>query len=277
LVSFSRSDRAARIAHQIEATAVKDATAVVAVTDAARDEIRRRYPDESEHKFRVVPNGFDASMLGASEPITRPRSDDRVVVTYIGSVYGSTEPTTLVEALLALPSEVKSRLQIRFIGHIEEPRYRDSLLRLGDMVELNGFLPQRAALAAMKDSDYALLVSHDPLNVSAKFYDYVGAHKPILATIHSRGDVRAKLDELRAGWWADSRDVKGICRLFIDAVNRIDTLASEFRPELEKVAGYERGVLAHRYADLLREIAHWHNGVSPELPRVELAGGSCEL
>ena len=63
---------------------------------------------------------------------------------------------------------MKSRLRFRFIGHIEEPRYRDALLQLGDMVELKGYLPQHEALAAMNETDYVLLITHDRLNVSAK-------------------------------------------------------------------------------------------------------------
>jgi hypothetical protein len=160
-----------------------------------------------------------------------------------------------VQALQSLPSEVKSRFILRFIGRIEEPRFREALLQLGDMVELHGYLPQKEALAAMSETDYALLVTHDPLNVSAKFYDYLGAGKPILATVHAGGEVQRLMDELRAGWWVDSRDVEGIRRLFIAAAARAGSLAKEFNPDSEKIAQYERKVLAQRYARLLYTIA----------------------
>jgi hypothetical protein len=117
-----------------------------------------------------------------------------------------------------------ARFTLRFIGRIEEPRYRKALLQLGDMVELKGHLPQHEALAAMDETDYALLISHDPLNVVAKFYDYIGAGKPILACIHPQGDVRRLLEELRAGWWADSHDVAAIRQLFLDAAARSNSL-----------------------------------------------------
>jgi hypothetical protein len=199
LVSFSRSERAFQVARDAEASAVKNSSAVVAVTEAARREIQARYPDEPEGKFQLIPNGFDATRLRASARSAQPRNDDRIVVTYTGTVYASTEPTTLIAALQSLPIEVKSRFKLRFIGHIEDLRYRENLLQLGDMVELKGFLPQSEALAAMKDTDYALLVTHDPLNVAAKFYDYVGARIPILATVHPEGEIRRLLEELRAG------------------------------------------------------------------------------
>jgi len=255
LVSFSRSERAHRIAHNAEASAVANATAIVAVTEAARREIRARYPLQPDDKFHLIPNGFDASQLPRSEPAEITRAGKKIVVTYVGTIYGSTEPTSLVQALQSLPSEVKSRFILRFIGRIEEPRFREALLQLGDMVELHGYLPQKEALAAMSETDYALLVTHDPLNVSAKFYDYLGAGKPILATVHAGGEVQRLMDELRAGWWVDSRDVEGIRRLFIAAAARAGSLAKEFNPDSEKIAQYERKVLAQRYARLLYTIA----------------------
>jgi glycosyltransferase involved in cell wall biosynthesis len=195
----------------------------------------------------------------------------RIVATYVGSIYGSTEPSTLVEALQSLPAEVKSRFKLRFIGRIEEPRFRDALLQLGDMVELKGFVPQHEALAAVNEADYALLITHDPLNVSAKFYDYIGAGKPILATVHPEGDVRRLLEELRAGWWAGSRDVEGIRQLFLDAAARDTSLTDQFQPDTERIAQYERKVLAQCYASLLHSIAHPMEGADSSVPTAESA------
>jgi glycosyltransferase involved in cell wall biosynthesis len=272
LVSFSSSERAARVAREAEASAVKNATAVVAVTEAARREIRSRYPQEPEDKFQLLPNGFDATRLSPSVPSSVPKTSDRIVATYVGTVYGSTEPTSLVAALQTLPADVKSRFLLRFIGRIEEPGYRDALLQLGDMVELKGFLPQKEALAAVSEADYALLITHDPLNVSAKFYDYIGAGKPILATVHPDGEVRRMLEELRAGWWADSRNIERIRQLFLDAAARGDALRSQFQPDVARVAQYERKVLAQRYARLLHSItgaqpsdAHAPAALGPEV------------
>jgi hypothetical protein len=73
--------------------------------------------------------------------------------------------------------------------------------------------------------------------------------------LHPEGDVRRLLDELRAGWWADSRDAGAIRQLFMDAAARRDSLQSEFQPDTEGIAQYERKVLAHRYAELLHHLA----------------------
>lgn len=252
---FSRSERARRFAIKAEADAVKSATAVVTVTEAVRREMRGRYPQEPESKFLYIPNGFDATKLGTIKRSSGLRRSDKIFATYVGTLYTSTEPSMLVEALESLPPEIKSRFKLRFIGHIEAASYRRALMRLGDMVELKGYMPQHEALAAMVETDYFLLISHDRLNISAKFYDYIGACKPILACVHPDGDIRMMLEDLRAGWWADSRDVEGMRRLFLDAAARGDSLLSEFQPDKEKIAQYERKPLAQRYARLLHSIA----------------------
>ena len=205
------------MAYRAEAEAVRDATLVVAVTEAARLEIAGRYPGEPPDKFQCIPNGFDTppaeamtvSRSGDSE-IRGSGSDGKIVLTYIGTVYGSTDPSTLVEAVLGLPAAARSRLRLRFIGHIETPAYRETLLSLGETIELRAFVPQAEALKAMQDTDYVLLVTHDRINVAAKFYDYLGGGKPIIAAVHPAGDVCRLLQETRAGRWADVRSVEDI-------------------------------------------------------------------
>jgi glycosyltransferase involved in cell wall biosynthesis len=217
--------------------------------------MRGRYPHEPESKFLHIPNGFDATRLRSTNLSPGQGTSDKILATYVGSLYTSTEPSTLVQALESLPPEIKSRFKLRFIGHIEAASYRRALLRLGEMVELKGYMPQHEALAAMEETDYVLLISHDRLNVSAKFYDYIGAGKPILACVHPDGDIRTMLEDLQAGWWADSRDIEGIQQLFLDAAARGDSLLTDFQPDKKKIVQYERKVLAQRYARLLHSIA----------------------
>lgn len=255
---FSRSERAHAFAVAAEASAITKATAVVAVTEAARCAMRDRYPDQPESKFHLIANGYDATRLQQFVPSSRPQAGekigDKIIVTYLGSLYASTDPTLMLEALQSLPPEVKSRFTFRFIGHIEEPRYRQALLQLGDMVELKGYLPQREALAAMNDTDYLLLITHDRLNISAKFYDYIGSGKPILGCVHPEGDVRRLIDELQVGRWADSGDAESMRQLFIETAACETSRPSAFAPDRAKIAQYERKVLAKKYAALLHSI-----------------------
>jgi len=253
LVSFNSNNRARMIAHKAEAEAVRDATAVVLVTEAARRELRSRYPGVPKERFVCVPNGYDAPAPTAKSALGTPVVPrERLVLTYIGTVYGSTAPGAFVEAVLGLPKEARSRLLVRFIGHIETPAYRELLLSLGETVELKGFVPQVEALAAISDTDYLLLITHDRINVAAKFYDYLGGGKPILGAVHPQGDVRRLLEETRAGRWADADNPQAIRQMLTEA---IEGSSSGAPPEYERIAAFHRRPLARRYAELLREVA----------------------
>jgi glycosyltransferase involved in cell wall biosynthesis len=258
LVSFNNNARARMVAHKAEAEAVRDATAVVLVTEAARRELRGRYPGLPAEKFYCVPNGFDSravSMVDSSSAGASSAAGQKVVLTYIGTVYGSTDPRTFVQAVQGLPEEIRARLRVRFIGHIESAVYREALLGLGDTIELKGFVPQAEALRAIEDTTYLLLITHDRINVAAKLYDYLGGGKPILGAVHRDGDVRRLLEETGAGWWADVDDVEAIRRMLIDAVERHPDLGRVFRPDVKRIASYHRRPLAERYAELLRATA----------------------
>ncbi len=251
LVSLNANPRARAVAERTEREAVEAATAVVAVTESARDAIRARYPSQPDAKFVTISNGFDGSMPAALLQHARKLSGKRVVLTYLGTVYGSTEPTSFVEAVLSLPDDIRSRLLVRFVGHFEKSVYRDTLLRLGPTVELVGFLPQADALRLLDETDFVLLISHDPVNVSAKFYDYLCSGRPIIAAVHPHGDVRRRLDETRAGRWADVADANAIRDLLMDT---LAGSAQGFAPDLEAIARYHRLPLAKRYADLLQSL-----------------------
>ena len=251
LVSLNANPRARAVAERTEREAVEAATAVVMVTEAACNAIRARYPSQNADKFVSISNGFDGPLPGSLRQSAPPAAGMPVVLTYMGSVYGSTEPTTFVEAVLGLPQPLRDRLQIRFVGHFERAAYRETLLRLGENVRLTGFLPQAEALRMLETTSYVLLLSHDPVNVSAKFYDYLRSGKPILAAVHPEGDVRRRLEETRAGQWADSADVDAIRSMLASA---IEHAAQGESPDQEAIARYHRRPLTKRYADLLRSL-----------------------
>ena len=252
LVSFNNNQRARAVAQRAEAEAVRAATNVVAVTEAARRELLGRYPDQAPAKFVCIPNGFDTALPlpTPSRPTPHP---DRIVLTYIGSVYGSTDPTRFVDAVLTLPAELRQRLHIRYIGHIETPALRASLLRLGDTLELQGFVPQAEALRAIDSTDYLLLITHDRINVAAKFYDYLGGGKPIVAAVHPEGDVRRLLEETAAGIWADVSSPDAIRAMLLKLL-AVDSPNPMPTPKHDHIAGYHRRPLAARYAALLKAL-----------------------
>lgn len=289
LVSYNNNQRAREVAQRTESEAVRDASRVVLVTAAAERELAARYPQEPRSKFICIENGYDrepvafadaprfaAGDISQAHPGTEPAPSSAlpILFTYTGTVYGSTDPRTLIAAVKQLAPELRGLLRLRFIGHVERPADRAALESLGSMVELRAFVPQAEALRAMADTDWLLLVTHDRINVAAKFYDYLAGGKPIFAAVHPEGDVRRLLEETGAGVWADSRDPEAIGRL-LTSVLRGDTAEATLpsrRPE--QIARFHRKALAHRYAEALRELAEAAPSRSPAAEPLGSVGGS---
>jgi hypothetical protein len=63
------------------------------------------------------------------------------------------------------------------------------------------------------------------------------------------------IEDLRAGWWADSSDVEAIRELFLETAVCGGSRLESFQPDTAKIAQYERKPIAQRYAALLHTIA----------------------
>ena len=255
LVSFNSNERARAIAATTESQAVRDATAVITVTEAARTELIGRYPHEAGGKFLCIHNGYDTEPKGAAQTASAEarQAGAPLSFTYLGSVYGSTDPVNVIEAVHALSPDLRAALRLRFIGHIERESYRQALQSLGDTIELRGFVPQAEALRAIESTDWLLLITHDRINVAAKFYDYLAGGKPILAAVHPDGDVRKLLDQTGAGRWADIRDPAALATLFAEVL-RDPHAADSLTPRPEEIARFHRRALSAKYAETLHSL-----------------------
>ncbi len=250
-LAANRSPRARACAIAVERTTAELSDFVVAVTEAARREIRSRYPEMPESKFRLVTNGYDPDAFRDFSP--RPNTTGKTLLTYTGTLYKPADPTPLFEALDTLPAPLRSSLLLRFIGHVEGAPYRAMLEAHRDISEHKGFLPQRDALKVVEETDYLLLIWHDTLNVPGKFYDYLGTGKPILALADPRGDLWKMMERTNAGWCADVRDKNAICTLLESAHQRKEFLSASYRPNREVIAQYARPELVAQYGRVLRE------------------------
>ena len=151
-LGYNQSERAFARAKQVERECVELSDRVVTVTERARVEMRARYPDQPATKFQLNGNGYDPELFRNFQPKPNPKAE--VLLGYTGTVYAPTDPTRFVEALKLLPEAARSRLRIRFIGHVENPAFRAMLESETAIVRLDGFMPQADAMACAGDSRF---------------------------------------------------------------------------------------------------------------------------
>lgn len=243
----ARTDAKYRLAVKLEGAGMRASDYVVAVTPAQRDAIRNRYSDQPAGKFLCVPNGYDADLYEGFQP--RNSGGGRMVITYYGSLYSHAvyDPGPFLDAAESLPEEIRSRIELRFIGRIAPDAERFLEGRTLKIDKL-GFFPRAEGVRKLEETNYLLLIVNDATAHAGKLFDYLGSGLPILAVTPPEGEIAKLLRETRAGRSAGSGDTGAIRAMLLDAWRRWRGEPNGF-PEPDRVAAaaFERKNLVAQF------------------------------
>ncbi len=245
---YHNDDSILRRARQIERDCVETSDLVVSVVPRIVQQMRDRYPEQPESRFACIPNGYDPELFADFRP--RPHGGNRIVVTFVGTVYGPSTPAHYLDALDSLPEEIRRRFETRFVGRITADQQAIVNGRKSE-VRLLGPLPYREALRKMEETDFLMITMLDPLCVTGKLLEYLATGKPILAIGPEGGEVCRMIEKFKGGWAADPGKPEAIREMLIRAQEMADS-GSGFHPDREAFKAYERSQLS---ADLGRRIA----------------------
>jgi glycosyltransferase involved in cell wall biosynthesis len=245
---FQNTDFTRRRAEAIEREAVTRSDLVVAVNTSSRDEIRKRYPNEPEGKFAVVPNGYDPEVFAAFQP--RPHSPGKMIVTHVGTVYKTASPRFYLEALDGMPEDVRNRIETRFVGRISETERAQLVGRQSD-VQAVGFVAQAEALRFMEETDYLLLTMTNDISVPGKIFEYMATRKPVLAIAQPGSEVDGLLRETGAGICAPPDDLAALRAMIAKAFAAWNNGTALVNPDSGSITRYERPRLVEEYGRLM--------------------------
>jgi glycosyltransferase involved in cell wall biosynthesis len=237
----------------LERVILKYADKVLCVNEAIASDLIQRYLGRYDTKITVLPNGFDAEEFD-SVTVSKKHSD-KLIVSYIGNLYGNRDGRPLMSALRDLFVKcqyLKGRVLIRFVG-IQSPDVNSllvneaSLLGLTDAIEVVGHVSRVDAICLMKRSDVLFLTQPDaPLQVPLKLYEYLACGKPILA-IAGDGATRNLIEENNAGIVVYPDDAGGLLEALMELLVKRDR--KDISPDV--ALKFERCNTASRLADLL--------------------------
>ena len=242
-----------------EADVIREATAVVFVTDETADLVMKKYPREWRDKVAVVPHGYEPGPK-VREASRRPGP---LRIAYTGRFYdGIRTPATLLGALAQLKSRapLDHALEITMVGpHVVEFSAESAALGLGNVVRWRDRVPVADARSISADADVLLVI--DALSAGpspflpSKLVDYLPLQKPIFGITPLEGATARVLTRLGCPVVAPD-DVDGIARA-IDSLlqrhrdgalavdNRFVEVAAEF--DIRRVASQFNGVLTRAF------------------------------
>lgn len=242
-----------RRAAEAEKRCVADACLIVANTELHRRALAERYPGASD-RIVAVPNGFDPE-----DAVNNFEHPDKFWVVYAGSIYGSRDPRSFLDAAGRIVRELDLSAEdfgIEFLGYAwsHDGRSLESLAAehgLGDHLSAPGRVPRDEALQRAARASLLLnLPQNARLCIPFKIYEYLQMNGRILA-LERKGSATEQLLRHTDAHVVAPDDVKGIAdvlRTHYQAFARGDRSRSE-RPD----PSLSREARAKHFLEALRD------------------------
>jgi hypothetical protein len=185
----------------IEPAVLRSAAGLVTVSPIWADILRDKY----EQPVACIPNGFVAEDFPAVP--AGPEPGDVVSILYTGSIYaGYRDPAPLFQAIGLLTPAERRHVAVHFYGPGDSDAkgvMAAAALGVADRVFLHARVSYRKSLSLQQAADVLLLLQwnhvKDAGNIPAKFFEYLGAGRPILLLGYECGNLAQMICERGAG------------------------------------------------------------------------------
>lgn len=194
-----------RIFYQnIEKRLLKTTSCITTVSKAFSQQLKAL----SEKSVFVVYNGFFAEKFDKLIP-TSPK--EKFVISFAGTLYPYQPIELFAEGLRILFKQGTYKIKVQLIGVDFYPeqaqRIKQCLAGLPVLIESTNRLPHNEALLKLSDSHLFLLpASANHAQIYAKVFDYLALTKPILLFKNDHGELAEIIEEVNAGFVADSAE-----------------------------------------------------------------------
>ena len=208
------------LAVKLEKNIIKNASIVSANTEELRESFLKRYPDADPLKFITLPNGFDINdfqhLSTKDESETRGKERNKLVLAHAGFLYGTRDPSPIIEAIMKISKSENEEMEIVFlqIGEISlnydlHEKFRDLLA--DNKIVLIDQLPHPECLQMLCNADVLLNIQPKTMTqVPSKIYDYLCLNLPILTVTPPDGALGNMIRKYGLGDIYAPEDIDGI-------------------------------------------------------------------
>jgi len=202
-----------KLDHKLEELVLKNADLVTAVNSEILEDLRDLHPNVNRSKLHLISHGYDPEdFTGTSKP-----DPDYFTIAYTGTFINNRSPRTLFEAVKLLRKQNipgLDKLRIVFAGsHRESDLALVKEFGLASLVRFTGYLTHQKSIKILTGADLLWLVMgpEETANVTpGKLFEYLGAARPILASIPKHGAAAAIIRQTGAGLVLAPDDHQGL-------------------------------------------------------------------
>jgi len=253
-----------RLEFRLEEAVLKEADRILVVSNGVKEDLLSRHPELDDERWVWLPNGYDAEDF---VDVPLPPQDDRLTITYTGSLYGPRNPHYLLIALRELfrkKPELKSQLKFKFVGRIAAPILKElEDPEFAGVFETLPYLKHRESVGHLLASDVSLLIIDDaPVNkgiLTGKLFEYIGARRPILA-LAPEGNAAELIRRYKLGFVVHPKDVPAIKRLLLHLVEEWQNMQLKFQANNSDVEKFDRKNLTKELQGIFEELRRRASG-----------------
>ncbi len=236
---------------KLEKMVLKDADKVVTISQSGAKDLERI----SKRKIEIITNGFIFPEFDAK----KIKLDQQFTIAHYGSMPFARNPQVLWDALKEIINEnstIASELKIRLIGPVDF-----NVLEKVDKAGLTNYLeeisavPHEESIRMQSQTQLLLLIANRSGNVkgilTGKFFEYLGAKRPILAIGEINSDLEVAMQSTNAGLFAGYEDTEKVKSYILSCYSKFKS--QDLFHEAQNLETYSSGALAKRFTSLLEE------------------------
>jgi len=245
------------IEERYEKHVMRDSNSLITVSEPWAKSIDRLHSKPVE----VIHNGFDKEDYAITVPL-RPK----FTISYTGNIYrGKQDTIPLLQAIKSLQEDGNihaSNFELRFFGGnvIREISPTVDRYKLHDLVKVHGFVPLEESVKRQKESAALLLLGwNDPSEKGVypgKIFEYLGAHRPILALGLKDEMVNKLLEKSGMGvMLSKPSEIKSLINRWFNEFKTNGDLISYNKPNMPFIESFTRRKQTEKLAKLFDEIS----------------------
>lgn len=185
---------------RLETELLKLAEKIVVVSRHTKELLLRNYGFLAHNDVRIIPHGYDVEDFATYRGL-RPSHDKLTLTTTVDFTGGQT-PRFFLKALkkfIANTPEAQGRIDVRFAGLMTKRAAKlIKKFRLEDCARYCGAVPHTEKIRHIMESHAVWLLHRDQYSLPEPLYDYIGAHKPIVAATPA-GALASTVQDTQAG------------------------------------------------------------------------------
>ncbi|MBI1804574.1 MAG: glycosyltransferase [Ignavibacteriae bacterium] len=197
---------------RLEKKVLHRASRIITTNRRVKELILIRYKFLEYNDVIIIPQGFDPGDFRSNAAAIQ--KSNKMRLTHAGVFYGDRSPIYFLQALKQVFSDapyLKDRIEACFVGNFHESDMKlVRLMGLEGNVTVTGYLDHAHCVQYLQSSDVLWFMVNNDRQSPGKLYEYLGARKPVLACVPSRGFVRQTLQEARGTIIVEPTDAKGI-------------------------------------------------------------------